>query len=267
MANSRFYYYPVQGGTLEAIDVSPGPNQLDEWTPRVRVDATQGNGSPVSVVGPASGRVTIGFLNRSYLGTSDRALYRYLSNLLTHLRQGKRVGFSLNHSKTWAGYALHSVARGTTTIRTNGNVLSAWSASGTPASGDPLRIESANPVGLSEEQALSGALSAGAATISSGAVYDHSGARVLVRYAYCWPALYLPADQAEEPILTLDGGRVWTFRATLAVDPAIWSAGAAEGAGAGLALATSSAGPGVSLDGILNGSAGLSGTSDWWVRR
>ena len=141
---------------------------------------------------------------------------------------GGRVGFSLDHAKSWAAYTTGGLSRGDTIVYTGGNAFRAWSASAVIAASDEIVIESPNPEALREIQSVTALGGGTQITISRGAIYTYSLPK-MVRWRDFYPALFLPEDQISKPFLTHDRRLNWTLDITLEVDLAIITAGYSDG--------------------------------------
>ena len=219
MSTPYLYWYPDSSGSLEMLDFGAAFSDLQEFDLWRRVDSRGGDGRVQSYFEGGGQRVRL-VRERFRSNTIERAL-RALS---AHLGRGGRVGFSLDHAKTWAAYTSGALSRGDTMVYTGGNAFRAWNSNAVIAASDEIVIESPSPEALREIQSVS-SLSGGVhITISRGAFYTYSLPK-MVRWRDFYPALFLPAELLGTPFLTHDRRMNWTFDITLEVDPAIISAG------------------------------------------
>lgn len=220
MGLPTFYWYPDTTGTLQKTALTRTVSTIDLRPTRQRMAPKAGDGSPRPAAWDAGMRVRI---------TRERgvtaAQVREFMALEVHLKLGRPVGFTLDTAKSWAAwYVLYKMERGLSSVFTGGNAFSAWEGSAALASGNELAIESANPEGLYEERAMSSINSSNDITLSETMLYTRTLGG-LVRHKHFFPALRLPDDQMDRPILTSEHGLTWTLDLELETDPAILSAG------------------------------------------
>jgi hypothetical protein len=171
-------------------------------------------------------RVHITFERKTLMSSAGVGYYNSLFAVVEHLRGGGAVGFSQNHSNTWAGYASGSWSRKASYVAYSGNAFSAWSSAAAPAANQNVVIESA-PIFAQSEQHLCTAL--GGTTqisISPTLTFDYADRYpAMVRWFWFWPALRMPADKMSPPLIN-EHGINWTLDLTLEVDANIfWAAG------------------------------------------
>lgn len=219
MATARFYYYPDPDGSLESLSLGGPVSSCEELRGHERVMVRDGNGSHRTASWGGKPRVRI---------TRERgiatATVRALESMWEHLLRGGAVGFSADHTKTWAAYQTFSRQRGDTTIFTGGNQFAAWSASAALSNGDEVWYESQNPEHISEMLAVTSVSATYDITMAT-AVRFSSSLSGMVRWRYFYPALRLPDDRKDRPILTSYHGLTWSLDAELEVDMAILAAG------------------------------------------
>lgn len=223
MGNPAFYLYPEASGPLKVVDFGQSISDCYLVPTRRRTDAVGGDGVARSLLGPGGAKVTIR-RERSALRSTERAW----RNVEDHLIRGGRVGFSWDHSKTWAGFLNAYPTQGNTLLYTDGNAFTSWSSSAALASGDELVIESPNPELKREVTTFSSINSANQITIGSALWYTYA-AGAMVRWRSFWPALYLAQDQLNKSIVTSDHGINYTLQVELTVDPAIYAPASAGG--------------------------------------
>lgn len=256
MANPYFYLYYTDAGPLTSHDFGRSISDLFPRPVRARVDSRGGDGAVSSAVGPAGMRVVV---RRER--TSDQSLVRMWRNVEDHLLIGGRVGFSWDHSKTWAGFA-SSPTQGDSLLYTGGNAFSAWNSSAALAAGDEIVIETPNPEGRREYTTVT---SITGGQISVPAVSNTFAMKALVRWSGFFPALYLPEDQLERLRISSDRNITWNLDFELEVDQRILVYAAKSGGIGSLDLRARGVKPGSagrSLEGMLSsaGSGSIAGS-------
>jgi len=147
-----------------------------------------------------------------------------------HLERGGRVGFSAVASKAFAGYKTGGLNRGFSYFSTSGNEFSTWLAVAALSAGDEVAIETSNPEMIREFHKVSSVTSGRIVNLDGTTlIYDHSNTEIssMIRYRDFYPALYMPQEGLNKPIVTHDHRIAWTLDMTLQVDPGLLALGAA----------------------------------------
>ena len=225
MGNPRFYYYPDEAGSLETIDLGEGLTDLVELPGAVVEDAASLDGYPYRSFLRDTFGIRIVLERFGSSGTSS--LERKFATLQSHLGRGGLVGFSKDHSKTWAAIRTGSATRGDPLFQTPGNGFTAWAPAGTLASGDEIAIESPAPDSRREYTTISALSSTGDLTLVDALRYTYDG-HPIARYRDFYPVCWLSADGVSRPIVVSDHRRNWTLDLTLeylpAATAALWGA-------------------------------------------
>jgi len=208
---------------LEVLDFASMFSDLQETDLWRRIDSRGGDGRVQSYFEGGNQRIRL--VKERF---RSNTIERMLRSMSSHLGRGGRVGFSLDHAKSWAAYTTGGLSRGDTIVYTGGNAFRAWSASAVIAASDEIVIESPNPEALREIQSVTALGGGTQITISRGAIYTYSLPK-MVRWRDFYPALFLPEDQISKPFLTHDRRLNWTLDITLEVDLAIITAGYSDG--------------------------------------
>jgi hypothetical protein len=165
----------------------------------------------------------------SLLTSNGRDDYRRLQNLVSHLKAGGAVGFTTDTTKAVASYPTGGMGIGSQYATHAGNAFSAWESSATLASGDEVVIETEPMLGISEWHKLS-AYSSSQFTFSTDKTrYNLSAANAMIRWHRFWPALRLPSDQLDAPVLTDEHGIGWSFEVELEVAAEVYYLPSASG--------------------------------------
>lgn len=251
MANGRIYYYPDAGGSIERLDLGRPLAQLQEVPFRHRVTSYAGDGSPYVATWAGGRRV------RVVCRALSASVIRSLEGVQNHLQRGGAIGVSRDHSKSWFGFGVGVVSRGDTVYATGGNAFTAYSTTATLASGDEVCMETPNPEWISELGTVSSLSAGGDVTLTDAKVIT-DGSPGTIRYRDFYPALRLPDDAMDKPIIVTETRIQWTLDMMLEVDPAVFDlAGTATRgvraatADLGLADGSSAAGSQYTIDQVL----------------
>jgi hypothetical protein len=223
MGNPTIYYYPDAGGSLETIDFGERLSDLQISQRREVFDGYTRSGALTRSTGRSYLEVRIILEN-----FTTGSLVRDLESLSAHLERGNPVGFALDSAKAWAGFVRTSTAsgyytpeRGETRAVTTGNLFNSWSTSANIQSGDEVVVASCSPSGLRETKLTSGVTSSGANIVffaGDPLVYTHQNAPILVRHRDFFPALVMPEDQVNNPIITTNHRISYTLDLILVED-------------------------------------------------
>jgi len=233
MGNPAFYYYPDPDGSLERVDLGMGLSSLIVTPVYTVREAKRQDGYTAEVLAETGWRVRIILDRFQTAGIGRSALERQLLTMERHLLIGGRVGFSKDHSKTWAAITTGlEPTRGDTTVAHGGNGFGGWSLSGGLAAGDEVVIERGSPDYYGELTTVS-SLTASVLTPVDALRYTYpffsSASHPLIRYRDFWPVMRLPAGERNKAIVTDDHRLNWTLDVTLEYCPAesqaMWSHG------------------------------------------
>jgi hypothetical protein len=158
----------------------------------------------------------------SMLSDAGRARWRALQAVVSHLEAGGAIGFSTDHTKSWAGYTSGTPVLGGSYVAWQGNAFAPWNNSAAPVAGDDILIEQAPMYGLEECHKVA-SISANQISLSGTTiVFDHAGRSAMVRYAGFFPALRMVSDRYTPP-LTNEHGIIYSLELTLEMDAAIYA--------------------------------------------
>jgi len=208
MGSPTLYWYPQGATSPEAITIGQRVSDLQVQAGRWRRTTVAG-GIPVS--GDLGGFRTVRIVKEKLTGA---AVIRSLRSLETHLLRGGSVAFSLDHVRTWGGWASSNPQRGDTTVTIDDSAFTAFSSSGAVATGVLITIESPNPEHL-REVALVSSVSGNTITLDGSVVQTYDQGPVFIRYQDWYPILTLPPQNLSQASLVTERRLFWDFDVTL----------------------------------------------------
>lgn len=217
---AAFYYYPEGAASLEKITLNARITRLDPSTRPIVDDAYGGDGHFSRSFMGVRRRVRIAIDRVSLLTTNGKADHRAIQGLLSHLRRGGACGFTTDTTKAVAMYPAGGWVANSQILYTAGNAFTAWESSAVLAAGDEVVVESAPIYGIEEYGYLS-AWAATQPTLTDKLNHDYGPVAAFARWHRFYPALRLPSDAMEGPLLTNEHGIGWSLDVELEVDPAI----------------------------------------------
>lgn len=231
MATRYLWYYPQSGAGIVGVDLGWSMQVLTPMPVYDRITTTDGLGRPYSI--GLGGRLRVK-LRRERI--QDEAIVRRLRAVENHLQRGGHIMLAADQARAFAAWIPAGTLAGQTSFNLTDNIFSPMLSSASVAlaiaSGDELVIESGNPSWRREQVRVS---SFGAASVphytygltTSAAINfdrpDTDG--VLVRHKHSYPALYLPADNADKPLISDEHDASWSFEAELEMNAGIYTAG------------------------------------------
>lgn len=222
MAQAAFYWYPGGGSALDKITLNCRISRAEPFELAQAEDSYSGGQNFVRSFAGTRRRVRIAIDRVSLLTSNGKDDYRRLQNLVSHLKAGGAVGFTTDTTKAVASYQTGGFGVGYQYAVHAGNAFSAWESSATLASGDEVVIETEPMIGISEWHKLS-AYSSTQFTFSTDKTrYDLANTNAMIRWHRFWPALRLPSDQLDAPIITDEHGIGWSFEVELEVAAEIY---------------------------------------------
>jgi hypothetical protein len=224
VGNPTIYYYPDETGTLETIDFGENLSDLQITQRRDVTDGFSRAGAFTRTTGRSYLEIRIVLENFTSV-----SLARSFDSLSAHLERGNPIGFALDSAKAWAGFVrgssgssgYYSPDRGQQRAVTTGNLFKSWSSSATIQSGDEIVVSSASPSGLRETKITSGVTSSTGKIVffsSDSLVYTHRNAPIMVRSRDFYPALVMPQERVNEPIVESNHRISYTLDLTLVED-------------------------------------------------
>jgi len=245
--SAAFYYYPEGASSLEKITLNARITRLDPSTKAVVDDAYGGDGHFSRSFQGVRRRVRIAIDRVSLLTANGKADHRAIQGLLSHLRRGGACGFTADTTKAVALYPSGGWISNGQILYTAGNAFTGWESSAALAAGDEVVVESAPIYGVEEYGYLS-AWSATQPTLTDKLNHDYAPLAAIARWHRFFPALRLPADAMDGPLLTNEHGIGWNLDIELEVDPMIHLLNQPNGA----ADTTGSIGGGAMLGGVTD---------------
>lgn len=218
MGNAYAWWYPQEGGTVEAIDLGGPLSDLDDHPAPTQVGARSVSGHEFSIQTLSDTVVRV-----SLEDFDDHALYRKLKALEGHLFRGGTFALAADVDKAVAGYLVASPTRGATSLVLGDTPWSTLAPSAVLAANDEVVVETGQPMPRSEIALVSGV---SGSTITTGAlVHDLIDEPwVLLRHQGFYPGLRLPMAARGRQILSTKRRVVHTFSATFEVPPPFYGA-------------------------------------------
>lgn len=251
--SAAFYWYPDAGATLDRLVLNSRISRAEPFTLAQASDEYSGAQGFVRSFNGVRRRVRIAIDRKSLLSSAGATDYRRLQTLISHLKRGGAVGFTTDTTQAVAAYPSGGWEASYSYVASAGNAFASWESSAALAAGAEVVIESAPLYGVDERQILSTFTAPGTFVFATDTLrHRFSGLDAMLRWHRFWPALRLPQDQLEQPLLTDEHGIGWSLDLTLEVAAEIHHVGALSGAG--------SAGGGMSSG--LPGSEGLGRATD-----
>ena len=225
MGNAKFFYYPQPDGRhLVEIDMGEALGELQSAFSHDAVDAITQAGGIYRSVSRGAEFVTIQ-RDRMQLGEDLAIKFQALQN---HLDRGFSCMFTADHAKAWAASCIPSPTAGDFTINVGNAVFSditgtiVSGSSLVPVAGDYVTIETDSPMFLQEIQKVQSAsltmTTGGSLTFEDRVCFDYANRMVFARNYRTWPLLKRPQEDIGAPIITNEGGRLFSLSLRLVVD-------------------------------------------------
>jgi len=223
MGNSYFYYYPaiLPGGRapLAAIDMGRRVGSLDRIPqPMLSVGESLSGREAVQVWRVAHGYDII------FDGLADLAVVRKIERMVNHLRRGGLIGFSADHSKTFAAFRGSAAVVPNTDlsgISFTGVTWYNWQSSPTLTTSDVVAVQGIDrgQLGRYSLSSLDIYADYAAMVTLSENMQTAVEAPVLLREQYTLPALRLrPSDRMSPSLLTSRAEHTWRLALPLVED-------------------------------------------------
>ena len=225
MGNAKFFYYPQPDGShLVEIDMGEALGELQSTIVHDAVDAITQSGGIYRSVSRGAELVNIQ-RDRMQLGEDLAIQFEALQN---HLDRGFSCMAVSDHAKAWAASAIPSPSAGDRIINVGSAVFS--DVTGTtvngsslvPGAGDYLVIETDTPPLVREVVEVSSASlnmsTGGSITLVNPVCFDYAGRKVFVRWYRMFPVTKRPQEDIGTPIITNEGGRLFSLSLRLVFD-------------------------------------------------
>ena len=167
-------------------------------------------------VGAKFDRVTLVVSN---VGAEEEDARADLDALREHLREGLSIGVALDGGKAWAAFGV--LAGSYPGLVHPGNYWGVYSGGlAALAAGDRVVIRSLGDGGWREEHGIHTVHTSGNLQFTKAVRFDHgaAGGPIYVRHRLFYPVLRHEEGQHDQPLLTEDQGRTWSFQARLYED-------------------------------------------------
>jgi hypothetical protein len=212
MGATKIWWYPDPAGSIEAITLASTPRLTEfEEIPDPEWDGASdlaGGESRAFLRGRQRFRLT-------FERFADASIERALRTLQVHLESGGGIGFALDASKAWCGFARNTPSRGRTAINTNGNVFE-YKSGAALAAADEIVIQAPNPNAQREVTTVS-SVSGNDITLTDTLRYTYTTSP-LIRYRYFIPWGKMPDSEKGRSIVTWDRRLWYTMDLTLVED-------------------------------------------------
>ena len=202
MGNAKIWFYPNPPGDVVEIDLGEGLSDL-QYREQVDQSVSEGITGKISQVSYSS-RAMVRIVDERF---TTAALARKLFLLRNHLQAGGLISVAEDADKAVAGFtsAFPPPAQNATVQL----VARPWpyNGSATLASGDEIELLGSQPRSLRQFAAVDSLAAGDVLSTSENTHYDYEGqgARwLLVRHRGFWPALRLPKESRNEPVITHD---------------------------------------------------------------
>ena len=223
MGTAKFFYVPMPNGSfLQEIDLGEALGELSSGFYHDAVDNIGYNGGIRRSVTRGNEIINI---QRDRMQLGERLANKF-DALQNHLDRGYSVSFCADSDKCWSAFCRRSPSSGDQVIEVNDNIFKDWTGVSTiPATGDYLVIETPSPkyvreiVYVRQVESFS-SLSGGRIILDTGErIQFHYRSRpAFVRHYRWWPILKREQSEVGKPIITNEGGRLWSLNITLVPD-------------------------------------------------
>ena len=220
MGNATFWFYPQPDGRhLVEIDMGQALGELSSSIQHDVIDGLTYSGGIYRTVAAGGELVTIQ-RDRMQLGQDLAVKFEALQN---HLDRGFSVSFSSDADKAWAASVRTAPNGGDFTIPVKNNPFEAFTGSSTePVAGDYLVLETDNPNYIREvidvDTINITSIGGGNITATNRVNFTYAGRVVFCRWYRFWPVLKRPQSEIGRPIVTNEGGRLFSLNLTLIPD-------------------------------------------------
>ncbi len=220
MGNAKFFYYPQPDGRhLVEIDMGEALGELQSEFMHDAVDAVTQAGAIFRSVGRGGEMIRIQ-RDRMQLGEDLAIQFDALQN---HLDRGYSCMFTADADKAWAASFADPPQAGLFSYRVKDAVFSTITGTSVlPVADDYVVIESDNPPYIRETQEIDSisvtAQNGGTVTLKNRLNFDYTDRPVFMRWYRFWPVLKRPQSDVGTPIITNEGGRLFSLSLNLQVD-------------------------------------------------
>ena len=220
MGNAKFWFYPQPDGRhLVEIDMGEALGELSSAFLHDAIDGVTYSGGIYRSVGRGGEIVNIQ-RDRMQLGEELANKFDALQN---HLDRGYSVSFTSDSSKAWAASCQTSPTAGTFSLLLKNNPFDVITGTGTlPTANDYVVLETGSPaytreiVKVSSTSLTSG--SGGSITTSGRICFEYNMRQTFARWYRFWPILKRAQSDVGRPLITNEGGRLWSLNVTLVPD-------------------------------------------------
>lgn len=220
MGNAKFWFYPQPDGRhLVEIDLGQALGELSSAINHDVVDGLTYSGGIYRSVATGGEVVSIQ-RDRMQLGEELAIKFDALQN---HLDRGFTVSMSSDADKAYAASVQTAPNGGALSFNVKNNPFEAFTGSSVvPVANDYMVLETDSPNYIRETIEINtiNATSAAGGTITpqNRINFTYAGRRVFARWYRFWPVLKRPQSEIGRPIVTNEGGRLFSLNLTLVPD-------------------------------------------------
>jgi hypothetical protein len=220
MGNATFWFYPQPDGRhLVEIDMGEALGELSSAYMHDAIDGVTYSGGIFRSVGRGGEIVSI---QRDRMQLGEDLAYKF-DALQNHLDRGYSVSFCSDASKAWAASCQTSPAGGTFSMLLKNNPFEAITGTTTiPTTNDYIVLETGSPAYTREVVKVASAsltsASGGNITTAQRICFDYNGRQVFARWYRYFPVLKRAQSEVGKPIITNEGGRLYSLNVTLVPD-------------------------------------------------
>ena len=220
MGNAKFWFYPQPDGRhLVEIDMGEALGELSSSFFHDAIDGVTYSGGIFRSVGRGGEVVSI---QRDRMQLGEELAHKF-DALQNHLDRGFSVSFTSDSSKAWIASCQTSPTAGTFSLLVKNNPFEALTGTTTiPAANDYLVLETGSPAYTREVVEVSAATltsaSGGNITTQNRINFDYNTRQTFARWYRFWPVLKRAQNEVGRPIITNEGGRLWSLNVTLVPD-------------------------------------------------
>ncbi len=229
MGNAKFWFHPhpaksANSGQLISIDMGEALGELSSSIFHDVVDGIGYSGGVRRSVARGGEIVTI---QRDRMRLSEDLAHQF-DALQNQLDRGFSVSFSADADKCWSGFCARSPEQGDRIISVNSDTFRNMTGNTyTPVGGDYLVLETGSPKYVREtvkvRSSSTTVTTGGSIDINYGGytdkvVFSYANRPAFLRWYRWWPVLKRAQSEVGKPIITNEGGRLWSLNVTLFVD-------------------------------------------------
>lgn len=212
MGSPTIWWYPEADGSLESITL--------DHVSRLEEELIEDSSTSRSMEGITYVRRFSSAYRRTLVVdviAPNATVLRQLRALERHLNAGGMIGFALDSSTAWAGYATQLPRRGGRLVQCS--PLALYNTAAALVDDSEIVIESASPERKYEHNSVIDFTAPGSVTLTYGLTYNYNERPIIVRQRDFYPAMQRSPDSIGRVLVTTENGRI-TYRLTVTLDEA-----------------------------------------------